>query len=358
MKAEKKIKLLTILVGLAMGGAEHMAYELIRSIDRSTFEPIVLCTGIKLNTPLEAEMEKICQVEYFGHKGKITPLAMLSIMRKISSINPDIVHAHMGGVSFAIPWTGIHNRPLVITVHTEPEKAFSKNNEKQVRRALKRKNFRLVAVSKDNYEKVSEYYAIKDRRICLINNGINLGRYKRDKHQGFAFINVARQDENKNQAAIMRAFERIHARYSETKLYLIGDGPCHGELIRERDEKNLQEAVIIPGQTSKPEMFYALADVYVQSSHREAMPLSVLEAMAAGLPIISTDVGGLKDVVCENGFLVMDNNDELLYDAMLLILNQGAEAYKLMSEKSKEIAANYSSEVMANQYVDLYRSII
>ena len=352
----KKTKLLTILVGLAMGGAEHMAFELIRSIDKNEYEPIVLCTGLKLNTPLEKDMEEICQVEYYGHTGKITPLTLLGVMRKISAIKPDIVHAHMGAVAYAVPWTGLHNKPLVITVHTKPEKAFSKANEYMVRRALNRHNTMLVAVSEDNYYKVRDYFGLLNN-ICYINNGINIDRFKSVDHDGFVFINVARQDENKNQAIIIRAFSRLNKENPKSKLFLIGDGPCHEELIKITEELYLTSKIVIPGQIAAPEEYYAQADVYVQSSHREAMPLSVLEAMATGLPIISTDVGGLTDVIKDNGYIVPDNDEEELYNAMHRISKLDHESFAVMSRSSKDISKMYSSDKMAEEYSTLYKTL-
>lgn len=353
-----KIKLLTILGGLSEGGAQHMAYELIRSLDKSKYECVVLCSGRKVNSALEKKLEKVCQVIYCDHTGRITPKTFLSVMRAISHINPDIIHAHMGSVAFAIPWTRFHKKPLVVTVHTKPEKAFSKKNENQVRRALRRHNFRLIAVSEDNYYKVQEYFNINDEHVSFINNGIDINRYGRQPHEGFAFVNVARQDENKNQAAIVRAFRRIVDDFYIARLYLVGDGPCHNDLIELSKSLGLTDYVHIPGQTANPEEYYAVSDVYVQSSHREAMPLSVLEAMAAGLPIISTDVGGLRDVVKDNGILVPDDDEENLYNAMRTFLQMSGSEFDKMSAVSKKIVEEYSSDKMAERYSTVYQSIL
>lgn len=352
------MKLLTIINSLSMGGAEHMAYELIKQLDRSQFDPYVLCYDNKYNTPLEQAMEKICQVKYLGQKGKITPITVFRVLRAINEVKPDIVHAHLGGVTFAVPWCFMHRVPLVVTVHTTPEQAFSKKNEALIRFAFRKCCFCLVAVSEENYIKVKSYYRINDQRITYVNNGIDTEKYYRKPHKTFTFINVARQDENKNQAVIIEAFKKIHDEYKNTLLILVGDGPCHKDLIRKVNKMGLNEAVSIPGITGTPEDYYAISDVYVQSSHREAMPLSVLEAMAAGLPIIATNVGGLKDVVKDNGILVSDGDEYKLYLAMKQLLFCNSEQYEYMKNVSKQIADSYSSKRMAESYEKIYKNLL
>lgn len=335
-----------------------MAYELVSHIDKGRFDCKVLCFGKKADTPLESLMEKTCPVEYVGHSGRITTSAMLRVFKRISAFNPDIIHAHMGSVAFAAPWCIIHNKPFVVTAHTTPEKAFSRKNEMLIRAALRMHKMRLVAVSEDNYKRIVDYYGIHDQRITYVNNGIDTNKYYRSEHDRFTFINVGRHDKNKNQAAIIEAFKRIHDENKNTMLYLIGDGPCHGILLNQITDLDLSDSVIVPGITGSPEGYYAKADVYVQSSHREAMPLSVLEAMAAGLPIISTDVGGLKDVVKTNGILVPDNDAEALFAAMRQIMLASEEQYDKMSQASIAIASQYSSAAMANSYMKIYEEIL
>ena len=352
------MKVLTLLNGLGMGGAEHMAYELVKNLDYKKVDKPVYCYGTRVGNPLETEMSEVADLVFGGLKGHITPLHMIKTLGKISSYKPDLIHAHMGGVTFGIPWCLLHKKPIVITVHTRPDVAFSKKNQKMIRKALKYGICFIVAVSEENYRLVKDYYKITEEQCGFVNNGIDINRYYRIKHEKFTYINVARQDENKNQAAIIRCFAKIHEEDSNTKLYLVGDGPLHGELRKLAEQLNVEDAVILPGITDKPEEFYALADAYVQSSHREAMPLSVLEAMAAGLPIISTDVGGLRDVVKNNGRLVPDNNDVALEETMRWIKDIDVACRQSIAAESRVIATEYSSEKMAGEYQEIYDRLL
>ena len=350
------INLLIILPGLGMGGAEHMVYELIKNLDHNLYATKVLCYGGKKNTPLEKQMETECKVIYGDVRGTISLLDFFKVFKIMNSVNPDIIHAHMGGVTFAVPWSWIKKKPLVITVHTKPEKAFRKKNEWMIRHSLKR--VKLVAVSEDNKKRLQRYYSVDDSICECINNGIDINRFTRKEHSAFSYINVARQDENKNQKSILDSFAKVHAEFPNTKLFLIGDGPLHNSLCQDVKRMKLEDAVCIPGLTDTPEQYYSVSDVYVQSSHREAMPLSVLEAMAAGLPVISTDVGGLRDVVKDNGIIVEDNNPDALYRAMRQLIKSPDCERNRMGNASKEIVLNYSSPKMAKQYSNMYLSLL
>ncbi len=352
------MRVLTLIGGLGMGGAQQMAYELVKNVDHKEFEMPVLCYGGKRNNVLEDKMEQVSSVTYLEYAGHIGIQKMLKVMKHITYLHPDLVHVHMGGVAFAIPWGLIHHRPVVVTVHTKPEQAFSHKNEKLVKYGITKGIVRIVAVSEDNHRKVMQYFGLNAEQCIYINNGIDVGRFYREKHNGFAYINVARQDENKNQELLLKAFRRVHERQPKSKLYLLGDGPCHEHLLRMRKEFNLEECVEIPGNIDTPERYYAVSDAYVQTSHREAMPLSILEAMAAGLPIISTNVGGIKDVVDENGFLIDDNDEEALVISLNKILNASQEERMIMRNRSLQIVEDYSSKKMALKYANLYRDIL
>lgn len=354
----KKIKLLVILGTFGFGGAEHMVCEMIKNIDCKKYDVNVLCTLSRKDIDLTRNVESVCPVTFLNQDQKIGPRQLAKVMRAISKMKPDIIHAHMGGSGFAAPWSVIHRKPLVITIHTKPEREFSKKIEMLIRAALRFGKTKLVAVSEENLTRVKAYYGVDEHKAKCVNNGIDTNRFTRKKHSAFTLINVARHDENKNQAALIRCFARLHRENANTRLLLLGDGDTHQNLVRLVDELGLSDAVEITGNIPNTEDYYAVSDVYVQCSHVEAMPISVLEAMAAGLPIVATDVGGLRDVVKDNGVLVADNDEEALYQAILSIYKQDEEKNKAMCEESQRIVQDYSSERMAQKYEKIYQEML
>ncbi|MBR6165053.1 MAG: glycosyltransferase [Clostridia bacterium] len=350
----EKLRLLIFIGSLSVGGGQMVAAQIVKNIDKTGIEISVLCYEGQTYSELEKEVEKNCSVEFLHERGKITPGKMLRIFAEISKRKPDIVHVHLGGMAYAVPWALLHNIPLLITAHTRPDQAFPAAVLPLIKWGLKKKKIRIAAVSEENLILMQQYFCIHDKRIVCINNGVEIEKFYQKKHNHFTFINVSRQDDNKNQAAIIYAFSKIKQVHPDAKLILAGDGPTHQQLIRLVKELNMESSVDLPGMVSDPEQYYAVSDVYIQSSHREAMPMSVLEALASGLPIISTDVGGLKDVIHGNGFIIPDHDDDALSEAMIRMISADDEQIQLMRSKSKEIVRKYSAPEMANQYLKYY----
>lgn len=352
-----KTKILLLINQLGIGGAENMVYNLAKELTDIEADVSILCCGSKLNNALEAKAESVCKVTYLNLTGRVTLQSYLTVLREIKRQKPDVIHAHLGGVVFAAPLSILLKIPLVITAHTRPDVAFSKKIVPVLKFCMKYTNCKMVAVSKENLLPLKTYFGGCEQKYTYVNNGIDLSRFYKKQHEAFTFINVARQDENKNQIAILKAFAELYRRCKKIKLYLVGDGPCYKMLEQEISKYGLEKAVIMPGNVSNVEDYYALADVYVQASHREALPLTTLEAMAAGLPIISTDVGGMKDIVKDNGILFPDNEDYALKKAMFELMKEKRSDIIRLGDASKKLVKDYSAFAMAKKYLDMYQEI-
>lgn len=329
-----------------------MIYELLKHIDTDKFDVTMLCCAKESNTALEKQVEQLMPVTYLNHSGQITPGTVLKILSGIRKTKPDVVHAHLGGVAFGAIWSILYQKPLVITIHAKPKESYTRKIEMLVRAALRMGKTKLVAVSQENAALVQAYYG--QEQSAWVNNGIDISRFRRDAHRGFTLINVARQDDNKNQAALIRCFARLHAQCPETRLLLLGDGVNHEKLKALAAELGISDAVTFTGNVANTQDYYAQSDLYVQCSFREAMPLSVLEAMAAGLPIVSTHVGGLADVVKDNGILVPAGEEDALYEAILSVYGQTPEKRAAMEQASLRLVQAYSSAGMAREYEKIY----
>lgn len=350
----RKRRLTVALDNLGFGGAQNMVAAQLVQMDQEQYDISLVVLGQKKTTPFAEKLEALFPVRYVGHSGRVTPMTILKVLQMIQTTKPDVVHSHMGVVGFCAMWSKLFRKPLVITVHAKPEVAFSEKAKRQVCSVLKTDRVKLVAVSEDNARAVKDYYHLNDTQCAFVNNGIDLDRFNRKEHEGFTVIHVGRQDKNKNQAALIRCFAKLHKKHPDTKLLLLGDGNQHQKLIALTREVGLADAVTFTGNVANTEDYYAVSDLYVQCSHREAMPLSVLEAMATGLPIISTDVGGLRDVVQDNGILVPDNDEDALYKAIERIYEQSEEEIKTMCAASNRIVQKYSSKEMAREYEKIY----
>jgi glycosyltransferase involved in cell wall biosynthesis len=369
---------------LDMGGAQHVVHELVKNIDHEKYTITIICTDGRVHSLLEKEtleestkrnFSVIFLKDHFLKKIN-TPFIILTkiinrirqiiidltiipeLSKKLDVIGPDLIHAHQHGM-LAAYWAITRHIPLVTTVHTNPNVAFYREIERFIfKLAVFLKRITVVAISRYNHERIKSYWHLDDSTARYINNGIEIDDFYTRPHDIFSFINTSRHDVNKNQALIIRAFARLHSENATIpmKLYLIGDGDTHQKLICLASDIGIADYVEFTGYIASPEEYLALSDVYISSSRREGLSLSVLEAMASRLPIIATDVGGVRDLAQENGILIADNDEEGLYAAMKK-LRDNVELRRKKAEKSYEMVQAFSAKQMTEEYSALYDEI-
>lgn len=359
MRRKNDTSVLYVINTLSVGGAQRVLCEQVKNIDSGQFTYDVLVAEHRQNNALTQDIERKVPVQYLNFDaGRLGVKKIFRVRHKINEFHPNIVNSHIGGNEYAVIWALTSKGHLIITVHTSPCKAFTARTEGFVRIALKMHKVILVTVSEENHIATKQYFQIGDDQCRVINNGIDINAYYKKPHEKFTFINVARQDLNKNQKLIIDCFSVIHSQYRNTQLILLGDGPEHEHLISQVRDLGLDDVVQLPGNTDNPSAYYAVSDCYLQASHREALPMSVLEAMATGLPIISTDVGGLCDIVHkDNGVLVPDEDKDAYIEGMKQIFNSSEEDLRQYGEASKRYVQAYSSKKMMRQYEALYQEI-
>lgn len=349
-----KIKVAIVIDSLCVGGAQRVVCELLRNIDYSEFDVSLHCffggsdeafLGLVSKTPARIHMH--------GEGDRIDFSTGLRMYKTFSKERPDVVHAHLGGVQVSMPWVLMHGRKMLVTLHSTLPAGLGSTARRLVGLAG-HKRVRLVAVSDENHKQACDYLGLEDGQVEEVDNGITLTDYSPCDIDGApVFINVATQNANKNQALIVRAFERVKAECPEARLILVGDGPLHTELVK---TTAADPSIELPGALSDVPGALSRANVYVQSSNREGMPMSILEAMACGMPVVSTDVGGIRNVVAEeNGALVEAGSEEQLCRAMLAMASPGLRHAK--GAASLKRAERYSAALMARRYERLYREL-
>lgn len=199
-------------------------------------------------------------------------------------------------------------------------------------------------------EQVRGFFPKRIARKCkLLPNSLNpefiLEKYTGQKEK--EIVAVGRLDENKNQAMLIRAFSEIAENYPEYKVVLYGDGEERDNLEALIKEKNLQNRVVLAGRVSDVAEKIRKSEIFVLTSYTEGMPNALIEAMALGLTVISTDCpsGGPRQLIVDgvNGILVPPGDDKALTVALNKLLSDdkyrnelGIQAYKLQEELSPE----------------------
>jgi glycosyltransferase involved in cell wall biosynthesis len=348
-----------------------MVVNLMTNLDRGRFDTGVIDLGHSDGWVLEQRLAK----EKFQnwHLGK-RPGLDLRILDRVRAVvrqfRPHVVHSHLC-LHYVFPsLIGCQPPVHVVTVHLPAETHY-----KLVMRWLARMAYRggviPVAVSRDVADWLVGAYGVQN--CMVIPNGIPIADYQRPAklrrlwrtEQGYQeedvlFVCAARLEKQKNQAMLLEAFAKGPATSRRAHLLLAGDGGQRPALEEQARELGLQGSVHFLGLRTDVCEIFAAGDVFVLPSHTEGNPLSLMEAMAAGLPVVATAVGGVPELVADqrSGLLVRPGDCVGLAAAMLFLL-ENPEMRRTMAAWAAQIAIrDFSASRMARRYAELYERMV
>jgi glycosyltransferase involved in cell wall biosynthesis len=222
----------------------------------------------------------------------------------------------------------------------------------------------MTAVSTEAAQQFAEEAGIPPGRFVVLGSGVDTSRFQPPnlRRSGGRIILgcVARLDPIKAHDVLIDAFARVVNRGEvDLELRLLGDGPCRPALERQVRAGGLEERVRFLGTVGDvPERLRDL-DVFVLTSHREGRPTSIMEAMAAGLPVIATRVGSIPGLVAHQrtGLLVEPRDVEALAQAIESLAVDPGLRLRLAEEARRVAVAELSLESMIAQYASFYRDL-
>ena len=223
-----------------------------------------------------------------------------------------------------------------------------------------------IAVSSSVAERVRQLLPVNERQLRVIANGVHIPKAAevetgaRVKASGLTLISVGRLVPLKRQAILISAMARLRRRYPEARLLLVGDGDCMPDLRRQVTASGLDECVEFTGIVDDVGKYLARADIYLSSSESEGMPVSVLEAMAWGLPVIASDIPGHRSVIDpgKTGFLYELNNVDELVDSVIALATDAELVQTVTAQAQALVQEHYSDVASEQQHAALYRQLL
>jgi len=294
-----------------------------------------------------------------------------AIIHYIKTNDIKLVHCHL-------PWAGmvgriVHRVTGVSVIYTEHNK---QERYHWITRLMNRLTFnwqsQAIAVSNDVAESIKKNIQLKIP-VQEILNGVNTGYFKRDFKRG----GKLRQELNIPEGALvvgtiavfrfqkrltewLTIFSETCKTFPETYGIIVGDGPMKPELVQAIDSLGLKEKVIMPGLQTDVKPWLSAIDVFMMSSVFEGLPIALLEAMSMECAIVTTDAGGIKEVIRheQDGLLVgvaqwqdLKNNLEKLFRDKNLRISLGLAARKRVEE-------SFGMGRMVKELEDLYTTVV
>ena len=350
-----------VITVLSYGGAQTMLSELVNHIDKREFRVKVFVLKSPQGTRIEQEIKSAgidCQfLNMESEESTFKKIKdMFRLARAIDAFNPELVHSHLD--TFYSPlYCFLKKVPFVFTVHSFPNRILHFKFRFLLERLRKRHLLRIVGcaecVTEDMINEMGKAY----KNICTtIYNPIDVVKYSANTEQrrNNTFVHVGRMETIKNQILIIKGFERLHRLYGDIKLIMVGDGPLMKSYVEYVNQHSLESSVIFLGNRADVASILSTCDFFVLSSNSECCPISILEALASGLPIISTDVGGVKEIVQDAGLLYKVDDVHELYDAMRIIY-ENTEMRENMIIRSQEIIKRFDVKQIVPQYESIYQ---
>jgi glycosyltransferase involved in cell wall biosynthesis len=367
----RRIKVLQMLATMPVGGAEDLVAAVVKGLNPDKFEVAAACIGEPGTVGRELKAAGYPVISLGLNLKRTSAWRLVAALRRLlRETQPDLLHTHLYHPNLygRLAALGLGLRGVVASVHN------SYTTLKWHRRIL---NYllgwtadRVVAVSSKVWEDVRRYDGIPLSRLCLLPNGIDLAALEtglsraeakaRLGVQGFCLGAAGRLEEQKGHVHLLEALPQLQKEIPEIVLLVAGEGRRRAALEGRARELGIEGTVRFLGLRRDMPCIYRALDLFVQPSLWEGLPLALLQAMGAGLPVVATEVGGALEVIEDgvNGRLVPPGQARTLAGAILELYRQPEARARLGQEARQTVLDRYSQEVMLRRLENLYLEIL
>ena len=372
-----KTRILHLITRLPVGGAERLLVSTLANLDSTRFESIVCCIQDRGELADEVEALSIPVVALGLMRTKRFDLKIVpALLDLIKKYRIDIVHSHLYHANLYGRLAAKRAQvPSIISIHNTY--VLRKWYRHLINRLLSRSTARIVAVSEDIRRDVVRFDKVPEEKIVTLPNGIDLDRVRteltRDEararlgydHASFLIGVVGRLEQQKGHIHLIRSFASL-VRHEDTgtqknlRLLIVGDGRLRKDLEVAVISLGISERVSFLGTRSDMAEILRALDLFVMPSLWEGLSLAMLEGMAAGLPVIISDVGGAAEVLGDNAFgiRVPPSNEAALTQAILR-LAEDKERRELLGAKARErVEVGYSAATMVRKLEEIYGQVL
>lgn len=380
LRERGRLKILHVIDSAGLYGAEVMLLNLMEEQARIGMEPILASIGEPaiMNKEIEKEANRRrLRVERFRMRPGPNLFGARQVLRFAWQERVDMLHTHgyKGDILFGFLPRKIRRIPMVATVHgwTWTGGMTRMMVYEWLDSVSLARMDRVILVN----EAMKDHRRLKNRSglaVEVIPNGIPVDNKlsndnERDNlkpeivgfcRRGFVIGAIGRLSPEKGYDLLLEAFAGLVSDGKDAYLVLLGEGMLRSKLERMVSELGLEDRVLMPGYVANARNYLPFFRLFVMSSLTEGLPIVLLEAMQAGIPIVASRVGGIPNVMAEGrvGLLVEPGSAQCLKKGIEEVLQNPTLAEQRVQAARVRLQEEYSSRLMAERYLSIYRSVL
>lgn len=367
------VPILFLLPSLDVGGAERQLASLVARLDRTRFRPLVACQHGRGRVAEEIEASGV-RVQQLSDRRRFDPLFFARTLRlmRCEGVRLVLTQGFSTGVVARLAAVAGRVPVRVLAEHATGERDMTPLRH-LVNRTLAPLTTAWVAVAAGQRDYLTGVKHIAPDRIHVIHNGIDTsaygGRNARNRVRAEFGISttapvsgiVAMLRPEKDHETFLRAARGVVDRIGDARFVVVGDGPLRAELVRRATELGLERCVVFTGwRADVADVLEALDVSVLCSTDVETFPLSLLESMASGLPLVGTRVGGVSEMIAEghNGILVQPRAPLELAAALMRVLQDPATAQRWGRASRQRAEREFGVQRMVERYEELFATLL
>jgi glycosyltransferase involved in cell wall biosynthesis len=368
-RTEPPIRLALVIYALEVGGSEMLALRIAGALNAGRRHVCSIYGTQGSGGLLNMLAAENIPAKAFYKNGRFDLRLIMRLAKQFRADGIQLVHTHHLG---QLLYGGIAGRLSgARVIHTEHEYyTLSPLRLRRLLRILSILADAVTAVAEPVTEFLHSKVGIPLQKLRTIPNGVDVGRFSTARPIDRASLGwedgdvvvgcIARLEPEKGHVILLEAFRQVHGRHPKAKLLLIGDGTERRYLEQMSSQFGLKDSVLFSGiRRDIPELL-ATCDMTVLASSHEGLPIAVLEAMAAGKPLVATRVGSVPKVVIngETGLLVRAGDANALAEALETLIKDQSERQRLGKNGFDLVRAHHSFDQTIAQYTTLYDSFL
>jgi len=355
------MKIMQVIPYFCFGGAETMCENLTYALT-DLGHTVTVVSLYAERTPISRRMESAgIRILYLDKKLGLD----LSMVPKLTKImkqeRPDVVHTHLDVIKYTVAAAKLAGiKRCIHTVHN----VAHEEAEGRLQKIINTIYFKLgwsvpVALSPEVQQTILSFYGLKEDRVPMIYNGVDLSRClpKTDYqlHEPANLLHIGRFNHQKNHKGLLEAFAKILREFPNCRLNLLGDGELWDEMKDYAQELGIWQQVVFHGSQSDVYPYLQEADIFLLPSNFEGMPMTIIEAMGTGLPIVASNVGGVPDMLTQGQSGLLTSREPEAVSRAVLELLQSKALREQLGTNAREDSRKFHAETMAKAYFEIYK---